>query len=44
MLVFQKGKNLGIGKIEKCAPQKCPTFEAHISTMKSFLFYFDAII
>ena len=34
-----KGKKLGIGKIEKYAPQKCLTFEAHISTMKSFLLF-----
>ena len=30
MLVFQRGKNLGIGKIEKYAPQKCLTFGVHI--------------
>lgn len=39
MLMFQKGKNLGIGKIEKYAPQKCLTFEAHIYHTDHFVYF-----
>lgn len=42
MLMFQKGKNLGIGKIEKYAPQKCLTFEAHIYHAGHFIYFFIA--
>lgn len=34
-----KGKNLGIGKIEKYAPQKCLTFEAHIYHAGHFVYF-----
>ena len=39
MLTFQKGKNLGIGKIEKYAPQKCLTFGGAYHTKREAQFH-----